>query len=166
MDTNEARLLLSRLFGTLRVSRTHLEEGSADWALAVVDAVNAATKDGQKRLYEWKVDAINAALKLGCSGGWVTDFPGELRLFALYTPSAGVACFHIQPSDEAKLPAGMRWPYQWSGIKRQPFAIHALEDPKLFHLLARHTQPDNGKPSDFRSAIVGTDWERLLAVRG
>lgn len=167
MTLKQATELLSRIVGDLgAASSQHLQPGSPDWGLSITDALNAATKRGQKGLYKSKVAAINASLTLGCKGGWAEQSVGELPVLVLHTPTAGVARFHLKPAD-VKLVKGdlPDWNTPWSGVQRQIFAIRALEDAALFKLLAQYTQPGQLICDQFRNEIRNhSEWKLLPGV--
>lgn len=166
MTTTDAQvLILTQVVKEMGFTGSiHLKTGTAAWALAIADALNAETKCGRTDLYDWKPVAINAALQLGCDGGWAKRGKKEQQSeLAMYTPAAGVAWFHLFSTDVEAIQSCLpEWTSPWSGVRRQVFSTAALEDVDLFKLLAKHTMPGEVGICEFRKAILDHPQWRCL----
>lgn len=127
-----------------------LQPPSPEWALAIAEAINFAPKHRQlqrdaESLYKRKSKCINAALALGCTGGWGKDCDAK-EVFFLYTKEIGVASFHIEKRSDVC--QNKSWNHGWCGIKRQRWAWPALESIELRKLMAEHIQPNSKTTND------------------
>lgn len=125
-------------------------------ALMVAEAVNLAAKTIDDGFYAIKHRVIDAAVALGCAGGWGSDGDG---VFYLHHPDVGVACFH-DPFDEIKSKG--RWFEPWSGIPRQNAAFQILGMPAVRRLYREATQR-GGAVFGIKAGAVNRAMEKIMA---
>lgn len=107
----------------------------ASTAVLVAESVNHAAKTIDEGFYLLKPRVIDAAMQMGCKGGW-GDGDG---VFYLHTEKTGVACFH-DPMNEIKSTG--RWTEPWSRIPRQNNAFSILSNKSVLRLYAEVTSVD------------------------
>ena len=144
-------------FDTLTNAKVALESAGVDvpcspWdtagAIMIAEAVNWAAKTIDYKFYGIKPAVIDAAIAIGCDGGWGSD-----GCFFLADDRVGVASFHDPAGD---IRADGHWPHPWTGVRRQDAAFDILVNPAVRRLYREATAPDG--------AVVGISDTRVRKV--
>ncbi len=102
-------------------------------ALLIAEAVNNAAKVIDYGFYSIKAQTIDAAMELGCIGGWNNG------IFYMEYYTSGNASFH-DPCGEIN--SSGSWSDKWSGIRRQDWAFDIISNNRIRKLFCEATQKD------------------------
>lgn len=122
-------------------------------ALLIAEAVNNAAKMIDSGFYSIKGPTVDAAIQLGCAGGWSKD------VFYMEYHTAGNASFH-DPCGE--IHSSGRWSEEWGGIRRQDWAFDIMSNSRIRELFCEATQR-GGKYYGAKDRHVVRAANRILA---
>lgn len=104
----------------------------AEVALLTAEAINLAAKVIDADFYNLKPSVIDAAMELGCIGGW----NGDVFYMEVENGHVGVVSFH---DPYSQITSNGYWPHGWSGIKRQDMAFELLINPTVRRVYSEAT---------------------------